>query len=96
MPVGVRKEKHPLSWNIQLLRRLETCLNQLRLDNNDSRLAASQVVGEFERRVARVTASVHAAETDNAVHQDRIVEGIEGENADAVAVLQAKLPEARC
>lgn len=50
----------------------------MRLDNDDSCLAASQVMGEFERSVARVTAGIHAAETQDAVCQNRIVDRIEG------------------
>jgi hypothetical protein len=94
--VGVRKEENSFSGYAQLSRCLEARFKQIWLDDNDRCLTASQVVGEFECSVARVTASVNTTETDYAVYQHRVVDRVECQDADTVAIFQAKLAETRC
>jgi hypothetical protein len=74
MCVVVRKEENSFSGYVQLTRCLEARFKQIWLNDNDRCLTASQVVGKFECRVAWVTASVHATETDYAVYQHRVVD----------------------
>ena len=96
MRVGVRKKKDSFSGYVQLSCCFEACLNQIRLDDYDGCRAASQVVSKFECSVAWITAGIHATETKNPVRQNRIVDGVESQNADTITVLQTEPTEACC